>query len=70
MRTMPRLSVKAGKQAPFPVPPLDEYKEIVRLLDDLLAKKRRTIEFAGKTLERVEMMGKSILARAFRSELN
>ena len=67
---MPRLGVKAGRKAPFPLPPLDEQKEIARILDNLLGRERRTTELAGKTLERVEIMKKSILARAFRGELN
>ena len=66
---MPRLSVKAGRQAPFSVPPLDEQKEIIHLLDDLLAEEQRTINLEGKTLDRVEIMKKSILAKAVRSEL-
>ena len=66
---MPRLSVKAGRQAPFPVPPLDEQKEIVCLLDELLGREQKTKDLAGKTLDRVEIIKKSILTRAFRGEL-
>ena len=51
------------------LPPLDEQKEIVRLLDDLLGREQRTKDLATKTLERIELMKKSILARAFRGEL-
>lgn len=53
----------------IPLPPLDEQKEIVRLLDDLLGREQRAKDLAGKTLERVEMIKKCILARAFRGEL-
>ena len=52
------------------LPPLEEQKEIVRLLDDLLGHEQRTEELATKTLERVELMKKSILARAFRGALS
>lgn len=52
------------------LPPLDEQKEIVRILDDLLGREQRAKDLAGKTLDRVEMMKKSILTRAFRGELN
>ena len=52
----------------IPLPPLDEQKEIVRILDDLLGREQRAKDLAGKTLDRVEMMKKSILARAFRGE--
>lgn len=53
----------------IPLPPLDEQKEIVRILDDLLGREQRAKDLAGKTLDRVEMMKKSILTRAFRGEL-
>ncbi|MBR0289183.1 MAG: restriction endonuclease subunit S [Selenomonadaceae bacterium] len=52
------------------LPPLNEQKEIVSLLDDLLGRKQRTKELATKTLERVELMKKSILTRAFRGKLS
>ena len=51
------------------LPPPEEQKEIVRLLDDLLGREQRTKDLALKTIERVELMKKSILARAFRGEL-
>lgn len=51
------------------LPPLEEQKEIVRLLDDLLGREQKTKDLALKTIERVELMKKSILARAFRGEL-
>ena len=54
---------------PINLPPLEEQKEIVSLLDDLLSREQRTKEFALKTVERVELMKKSILARAFRGAL-
>ena len=53
----------------IPLPPLNEQKEIVRLLDDLLGREQRTKELALKTVERVELVKKSILVRAFRGEL-
>ena len=51
------------------LPPLEEQKEIVRLLNDLLGGEQRTKDLALKTIERVELMKKSILAQAFRGEL-
>lgn len=55
---------------PINLPPLEEQKEIVRVLDDMLYREQRTKDLALKTVERVELMKKSILARAFRGELN
>lgn len=52
------------------LPSLDEQKEIVRLLDDLLGREQQTKDLATKTWERIELMKKSILARAFRGELD
>ena len=51
------------------LPPLAEQKEIVRLLNDLLSREQRTKYIATKTLERINLLKKSILARAFRGEL-
>lgn len=54
---------------PIKLPPLEEQKEIVRVLDDMLYREQRTKDLALKTVERVELMKKSILAKAFRGEL-
>ena len=54
----------------IPLPPLDEQKEIVRVLDDMLGREQRTKDLATKILERIDLLKKSILARAFRGELN
>ena len=55
---------------PINLPPLEEQKEIVRVLDDMLYREQRTKDLALKIVERVELLKKSILARAFRGELN
>ena len=47
----------------------DEQTEIVRILDDLLAKEQDAKEAAEAVLEQIDLMKKSILARAFRGEL-
>ena len=52
------------------LPPLEEQKEIVRLLDDLLGREQRTKDIALQTIEHLETMKKSILARAFRGKLS
>lgn len=53
----------------IPVPPLPEQQEIVRILDDLLAKENAAKEAAEAVIEKIDLMKKSILARAFRGEL-
>ena len=53
----------------IPIPLMDEQTEIVRILDDLLAKEQQAKETAEAVLEQIDLMKKSILARAFRGEL-
>ena len=52
-----------------PIPLMDEQTEIVRILDDLLAKEQQAREAAERVLEQIDLIKKSILARAFRGEL-
>ncbi|MDO4981969.1 MAG: restriction endonuclease subunit S [Eubacteriales bacterium] len=51
------------------LPNTDEQAEIVRILDDLFAKEQQAMEAAEAVLEKIDLMKKSILARAFRGEL-
>lgn len=51
------------------VPTEKEQTEIVRILDDLLAKEQQAKEAAEGVLEQIDLMKKAILARAFRGEL-
>ena len=48
---------------------IDEQTEIVRILDELLAKEQQGKEAAEAVLEQIDLIKKSILARAFRGEL-
>ena len=63
------LSAGKVKTIPLPFAPLDEETEIVRILDDLLAKEQQAKEAAEGVLEQIDLMKKAILARAFRGEL-
>lgn len=51
------------------IPSLSEQHEIVRLIDDLLARERAAQQATEQALASIELMKKSILARAFRGEL-
>ena len=51
------------------IPPVTEQTEIVRILDDLLAKEQQAKEVAEGVLEQIDLIKKSVLARAFRGEL-
>lgn len=50
-------------------PSLPEQHEIVRLIDDLLERERSAQQAAEQALASIDLMKKSILARAFRGEL-
>lgn len=52
-----------------PIPCLNEQFEIVHILDDLFSKEQQSKEVAEAVLDQIELMKKSILARAFRGEL-
>lgn len=51
------------------LPTLPEQHEIVRLIDDLLARERSAQQATEQALASIDLMKKSILARAFRGEL-
>lgn len=51
------------------LPMKEEQQEIVRILDTLLEKERQVKEAAEEVLELIDLMKKSILAKAFRGEL-
>lgn len=53
----------------IPLPSIEEQHEIVRLIDDLLARERKAQQAAEQALASIDLMKKSILARAFRGEL-
>jgi type I restriction enzyme, S subunit len=50
------------------VPSLNEQKEIVRIIDNLLENEERARELFD-VIEKIDLMKKAILARAFRGEL-
>lgn len=57
------------KNAAIKLPKLDEQAQIVHILDDLLAKEQQAKEAAEGVLEKIDLIKKAILARAFRGEL-
>lgn len=64
-----RLTLSKIKDILIPLPTLPEQHEIVRLIDDLLARERAAQQAAEQALASIDLMKKSILARAFRGEL-
>lgn len=65
----PGVNASKLKQIKFKCPTLPEQHEIVRLIDDLLARERAAQQATEQALASIDLMKKSILARAFRGEL-
>ena len=65
----PHLFQKDIKEFIIPVPPLEEQREIVRILDDILSKETNIYKTIKKVVAQTDLMKKSILAKAFRGEL-
>lgn len=66
---IPGLSRKVILSLTINLPTLPEQHEIVRFIDDLLARERKAQKATEQALASIELMKKSILARAFRGEL-
>ena len=66
---LPRISEKEVSGILVNVPTLSEQSEIVRIIDDLLAKEQQVKELAENAITKIDIIKKSILARAFRGEL-
>lgn len=66
---IPGISRKIVLEMEVLLPSIDEQTEIVRILDNLLAKERQAKEAAEGVLEQIGLIKKAILARAFRGEL-
>lgn len=67
--TLGKLSIANIKKIIVLLPSLPEQHEIVRLIDDLLERERSAQQAAEQALASIDLMKKSILARAFRGEL-
>jgi type I restriction enzyme, S subunit len=64
----PNLSIRDLEKLPIPCPIIEEQKEITRILDNLLENEQRAKELSD-VIEKIDLMKKAILARAFRGEL-
>lgn len=67
--TLKNLNEKIVRKIPVPQFDIEEQHEIVRLIDDLLARERAAQQAAEQALASIDLVKKSILARAFRGEL-
>lgn len=57
------------EEYPIMLPSIPEQNEIVRILDSIFAKEQQAKESAEAVLEKINLLKKSTLARAFRGEL-
>lgn len=67
--TVESINSNALKDLTFKCPTLPEQHEIVRLIDELLARERAAQQATEQALASIDLMKKSILACAFRGEL-
>ncbi|WP_373077458.1 restriction endonuclease subunit S [Fusobacterium varium] len=65
---MPRLGTDKARNLLFSLPPLEEQKEIVRILDKVFEEENRISELISLE-EKIEILEKTILDKAFRGEL-
>jgi type I restriction enzyme S subunit len=66
---IPNLGLKAIRDFSINLPTLPEQVEIVRILDIIIEKENKAKQAAEAVLEQIDLLKKSILARAFRGEL-
>lgn len=66
---MPKINQKTVSSTPIVLPTSNEQIEIVSILDDLFNKEQQAKETAESALAQIDLIKKSILARAFRGEL-
>ncbi|WP_455999689.1 restriction endonuclease subunit S [Phascolarctobacterium succinatutens] len=67
--TLKNLNEKIVRKIPVPQFSNEEQHEIVRLIDDLLARERKAQQETEQALASIDLMKKSIFARVFRGEL-
>ena len=65
----PHINIRDIKKYPFPLPPFEEQKEIVRQVDKLFAYADKLEEHYQKANEKVVKFPQSVIAKAFRGEL-
>ena len=63
------LNLKLLTSVSVQIPTLPEQVEIIRILDIIIEKENKAKQAAEAVLEQIDLLKKSILARAFRGEL-
>lgn len=65
---MPKINQKTVMNTPIVLPTISEQKEIVQILDNLFEKEEKAKELCD-VIDKIDLMKKAILAKAFRGEL-
>ena len=65
----PHINIRDIKKYPFPLPSLEEQKEIVKQVEKLFAWADKVEAHYQKAKEQVDKLTQSVLAKAFRGEL-
>lgn len=65
----PHLFQRDIKEFVIPIPPMDEQRQIVTVLDEMLLKETQAYEQLKTVSENIDLMKKTVLAKAFRGEL-
>lgn len=66
--TLGKLSLQNIKSLIVPIPSLDEQREIIRIMNSVFEKENRSKELLD-LIDKIDLMKKAILSRAFRGEL-
>ena len=67
--SMRNISQNNMRMIEIPIPPLDEQREIVQILNSFFEKKRKAAESTQLVMDEIDLIKKSILTRAFLGEL-
>ncbi|MDK4510572.1 restriction endonuclease subunit S, partial [Fusobacterium necrophorum] len=66
--TIKNVSLNTVRESYIPLPPLEEQQEIVRVLEEVLEKEKKVKELIDLE-EKIDLLEKSILDKAFRGKL-
>lgn len=66
---LPHFNVGGYSKLPIKIPSLEEQQEIVRIIEMQMSKEQKSKEIVQSIVDEIDVMKKSILAKAFRGEL-
>lgn len=66
---LPKINQKELSKLVIAMPGIEEQKEVVKILDRLLPYEQHVLEYVEDVLEKIDLLKKSILSKAFRGQL-